>query len=349
MDENQLIREVNPNFEAFAELYRRNITRVYRYHMVHVGNTNAAEDLTSQTFLAALKEFPSFQKTDGFAVRILEIAVEKCLKDPRWSRREVHDDAVHYYQVSSLATDKSAMQRMELETVSRALKQIPSSRAEAIILYFFGDLTIPEISTVLKKGTDTIETLVPRGLEDLRASTTQSSGMETISSDYEDEAFRNKLSNLAAQILPDPHFESELEMALAADYQPKTKWTLPLQQLFTILGWVALIGATFFLLNWRDSANPPPTHQATARPSTQAMTQTTAGKITSTPVQPTDRPTATEIPLQDYTVQSGDTCTYIADKFGLTIDLLITINHLNSTCDIWADQKLKVPIMPVSG
>lgn len=348
MDEKQRIGAADSDFEAFAELYRRNITRVYRYHLIHVGNTDAAEDLTSQTFITALKEFPSFQKRENFTVRILEIAVEKCLKDPRWSRREFPDEAIHYYQVSSLATDKFAMQRMELEAVSRALKQIFSSQAEAITLHFFGDLSNSEISAVLKKSTDTIEALVPRGLEDLRAGTSRSASMETLSDHYEEEAFRNKLSSLAAQIMPDPHFESELEQVLATKYQPKTKWTLPLQQFFTIIGWVALIGATFFLLNWRDSANPPTTHQATARPPAQAVTKTTTGKVTSTPLHPTARPTATEIPLQDYTVQAGDTCTYIANKFGLTIDLLITINHLNNTCDIWADQKLKVPITPIS-
>ena len=88
MDQNQSIREPDPKFEAFAELYRSNVTRVYRYHMIHVGNADAAEDLTSQTFMAALKEFPSFRSKDFFTIRVFEIAVEKCLKDHRWSRRE---------------------------------------------------------------------------------------------------------------------------------------------------------------------------------------------------------------------------------------------------------------------
>jgi RNA polymerase sigma-70 factor, ECF subfamily len=348
MDETQLIRDADSNFEAFAELYRTNITRVYRYHMVHVGNANAAEDLTSQTFMAALKEFPSFRRRRPFAVRVLEIAVEKCLKDHRWSRRELPDDAVLYYQVSSLPTNKAAMQHMELESVSRALKQISSARAETIILYFFGDLTNSEISVVLKKSTDSIGAHVSRGLEDLRACTSLSSGMETITSDFEDEALINKLNNIAAQIRPDPFFESELEQNLAANHQPKTKWALPLQQFSTIIGWVALIGLTFFLLNWRVAPNTSTTHRATARPSTQDVKKTVAITITSTPHRPTASPTATDIPLQEYIVQAGDTCTYIANKFGVTIDLLITLNHLNNTCDIWADQKLKIPLMPIS-
>ncbi len=348
MDEKQLSRDANSNFQAFAELYRRNIAQVYRYHMVHVGNVNAAEDLTSQTFMAALKEFPSFRGRGSFAVRVFEIAIEKCLKDHRWSRRELSDDAVLYYQVPSLATDKAATRRLELESVSRTLKQISSARAEATMLYFFGGLTNSEISVVLKKSPDSIAAFISRGLEDLRASKSLSSGMETITSDFEDEALITKLSNIAAQIRPEPFFESELEQSLAANHQPKTRWTLPLQQFSTIIGWVTLIGLTFFLLNWRVAPNTSTTHRATARPSTQDVKEGVAITITSTAHRPTASPTATDIPLQEYTVQAGDTCTYIANKFGVTIDLLITLNRLNNACDIWADQKLKVPLTPIS-
>jgi len=298
--------------------------------------------------MTAFKEFPSFRSKDYFTERVFEIAVKKCRKDRRWSRLVLPDDAVLYYQVSSIPSDKAAMQHMELESLFRALKQIPSTRAEAIILYFFGGLTSSEISVVLKKSADIIVTLISRGLEDLRAYTSPSSGMETIISDFEDEIFINKLSNIAAQIRLDPLFESTLEQTLAANHQPKTKWTLPVQQVSTMIGWVALIGLTFFLLNWRVTPNTSTTHQAPSRLSTQEVKETAAIKITSTPHRPTASPTATDIPLQEYVVQAGDTCTYIANKFGVTIDRLITLNHLNDTCDIWADQKLMVPITPIS-
>jgi hypothetical protein len=237
------------------------------------------------------------------------------------------------------------MQRMEIESLSRAFKQISSARAEAIILYFLGDLTHAEISAVLNRSTDTIGGLISRGLDDLHTHAFLSLEME--SGDHGDETLLNKLSSVAAQTRPDPFFESELEQTLAANYQPKTKWNLPLQRFSTIIGWATLIGITFFLLNWRVASNPP-THQATARPSTQDARKTVVITITSTPHRPTASPTATDIPLREYIVQAGDTCTYIANKFGVTIDLLITLNHLNSTCDIWADQKLKIPITSIS-
>jgi len=348
MDEKQLIIDVDPTFEAFAELYRRYVMHVYRYHLVHVGNSNIAEDLTTQTFMAAMKEFPS---RGSFAVRVLEIAMEKCRKDQRWNRRELSNDndAVLYYQVSSLPGDRAAMQRMEIESISRALKQIPTAQAEAIILYFFCTLTESEISAVLKKNTSTIEALLSSGLKDLHACTSRWPGMKTITGDFEADALINKLNDIAAHIRPDPVFESELEQTLAVNHQPKIKWTVPFfQQLSTILGWAALLGLTFFLLNWRVVPDSSTTHPATARPPTQAVKKNGTITITSTPHRPTASPTVTNMPPQKYLVQAGDTCTYIANKFGVTIDRLITLNHLNSNCDIWADQTLMIPSVSIS-
>lgn len=60
-DETDLAKRAIHDIEAFTELYRRNLTRVYRYHIAHVGNQKDAEDLTSQTFIAALEGIRSFR------------------------------------------------------------------------------------------------------------------------------------------------------------------------------------------------------------------------------------------------------------------------------------------------
>ena len=348
MDEKQVIRAANVHFETFAELYRISLTRVYRYHMAHVADKNAAEELTTQTFMVALKELPAILQRGSFVVRIFEIAAEQCRKDQRASRREVHNDAALYYQVSGLPSDKAAMQRMELESTSRALKQISSVQAEAIMLYSFGELATAEIGHVLKKSAEAIETLILRGLEELHNRTALSLKEKTTISNFEAETLINQLSDLATRILPDSLFEDELAQTLTVNYQPKIKktLTLPLPQISSTLGWVVLTGLTFFLLYWRETPKASAKPQATARPSAQAVTKIVVTQIKSTPHRATAAPTSTNIPLQDYIVQAGDTCTFIAKKFNVTIDTLITINHLNSNCDIWADQKIKVPLTP---
>ena len=76
-DEVDLAHEARANAEAFGELYRRHVTRVYRYHMAHTGNVKDAEDLTSQTFMAALEGIRSFRGSGSFAAWLLGIAARK--------------------------------------------------------------------------------------------------------------------------------------------------------------------------------------------------------------------------------------------------------------------------------
>ena len=170
-DETDLARHALTDIDAFAELYHRHITRVYRYHVAHTGNVKDAEDLTSQTFMAALEGIRSFRGTGSFAAWIMGIASKKRLMFFRGSRPEVPLDAVLYYPSPDLPTDKAASRRLQLESVSRALRQISPDRSEAIILTFFGGLSNAEAGRVLDKSEAAVKMLVSRGLQDLRERT----------------------------------------------------------------------------------------------------------------------------------------------------------------------------------
>jgi RNA polymerase sigma-70 factor, ECF subfamily len=159
------------DIEAFAELYRRHLTRVYRYHVAHIGNAKDAEDLTSQTFVAALEGIRSFRGTGSFAAWILGIASRKRLMFYRGNKLEIPlDEAVHYPS-PGLPTDKAAAQRLQLESVSRALRQLSPDRAEALILIYFGGLSQAEAGRVLNKSEAAVKMLISRGLQDLRERT----------------------------------------------------------------------------------------------------------------------------------------------------------------------------------
>ena len=172
-DEILLARQAVSDANAFTELYQRNVTRVYRYHMAHTGNVKDAEDLTSQTFIAALESIRSFRGSGSFGAWILGIASKKRLMFFRrsGSRHEVPLDAALHYPSPGLPTDKAAAQRLQLESVSRALQQIPQDRAEAIILSYFGGLSNVEASYIMNKSEAAVKMLISRGLQDLRERT----------------------------------------------------------------------------------------------------------------------------------------------------------------------------------
>jgi len=173
LDDARLAEYARTDPQAFAELYRRHVRSIYRYHLAHTGNVKDAEDLTSQTFMAALEGIRSFRGTGSFAAWLFGIASKKRLMFFRssGSRPEVPLDAALQTPSPDPGTDKAAYHRLQLEAVSHALRQISTERAEALILTYFGGLSQAEAGRVLNKSEAAIKMLISRGLQDLRERT----------------------------------------------------------------------------------------------------------------------------------------------------------------------------------
>lgn len=167
----QLAQRSRFDSDAFAELYQRYVKRVYRYHMAHVGNIKDAEDLTSQTFIAALESIGSFRGTGSFTAWIFGIAANKKAMFFRSVKPQVELDEALHVSNPKLAADFAANQHTRLDSITRALKQISPDRANAITLIFFGGLSNTEASHVMRKSEASIKMLVSRGLQDLRERT----------------------------------------------------------------------------------------------------------------------------------------------------------------------------------
>ncbi len=175
MDDSQLASRARNDAEAFAELYRRHVTRVFRYHMVHTGNTSDAEDLTSQTFMAALESVRSYRGAGSFAAWIMGIATRKRALFFRSHRRaEVPLEAADEIADPALPIDHAAIRRIQVAEICRALRHLSPDRAEAIALHFFAGLDCSEAGRILRKSEAAVKMLISRGLHDLRTRTSLS-------------------------------------------------------------------------------------------------------------------------------------------------------------------------------
>jgi len=79
---------------------------------------------------------------------------------------------------------------------------------------------------------------------------------------------------------------------------------------------------------------------------TAVVTPTNTATVTPTPTEtstPTLIPTETPLPPIDYKVRSGDTCGGIAVFFGVSVQSIVVLNNLPSSCIISQDQVLKIP------
>ncbi len=171
LDDARLAKHARTDPQAFAELYRRHVRSIYRYHLAHTGDSKDAEDLTSQTFMAALEGIRSFRGTAPYITWLIGIASRKRALFFRGKKPVVSLEAALHLPTPGLPTDKAAARRIQIEQLVGALRTISQDRAEAIILCFFSELSTAEAALVLGKSEASIRMLLSRGLHDLRTRT----------------------------------------------------------------------------------------------------------------------------------------------------------------------------------
>lgn len=163
-EEENLIQRAVKDPQAFDDLYRRYVRRVYAYHLVRTGSREEAEDLTSLTFLSALESLPGYRHQGSFPVWLFSIARRK-LADHYRRQIPLHLDLVDGYDAG---LEESVDHRLRLQQVSVALQSIDADRVEALSLRIFAQMDTAEISRLLSRSEGAVRNLVYRALQDLR-------------------------------------------------------------------------------------------------------------------------------------------------------------------------------------
>jgi len=168
-EERLLVEAAQRDPARFAELYERNFERVYAFIARRVGDRDATEDLTSDTFHKALANLRRFEwRGVPFAAWLLRIAANAIAdRGQRAGRELVVDDP------PELGAEASAL--VDLEEVEhrarlfRLVEQLPEDQKSVIAMRFAEEKSIREIAEALGRTEGAVKQLQFRGLQSLRA------------------------------------------------------------------------------------------------------------------------------------------------------------------------------------
>lgn len=150
-----------PPFSAVLDEHR---AVVWRYLVASVGPTDAA-DCFQETFLAALRAYPSLR--DGSDVRgwLLTVAHSKVVDAWRATqRRAVPVDAVPERPAAAPASAPAEGD----DELWAAVKRLPPKQRAAVVSRFVGDLAYAEVAIVVGCSEDAARQNVSSGLRALR-------------------------------------------------------------------------------------------------------------------------------------------------------------------------------------
>ena len=128
------------------------------------------------------------------------------------------------------------------------------------------------------------------------------------------------------------------ESGMQASRMPEV--TLSLPAALGALAVILLIGASGVYFGLRAGIGGQLSEPTVVVTPSETVTITPTATETSIP---TAIPTETPLPPVDYTVRTGDTCGGIAVAFGVSVQSIVILNNLPSTCIISVNQVLKIP------
>ena len=155
---------------AFGLLYERYVDLVYRYIYVRVGSSHLAEDLTSETFIRALRRIDSFswQGKDiaAWFVTIARNLITDNAKSARFRMEVTTADMIDAdRRVDGPETEVLAQLRDT--RVFEAIRTLKPEQAECLVLRFMQGLSLAETALVIGKSEGAVKQLQLRAVRAL--------------------------------------------------------------------------------------------------------------------------------------------------------------------------------------
>ena len=169
--EEKLIKSaVKGDSSAFGQLYDHYQPMIYRFVAIKVSRREEAEDITHQVFMSAWQSVKSYElRGHPFSSWLYRIARNQVVDFYRSKREEFPIDAVDpEYFVAPTSAEFAIPQKLEMESVRRAMKQMKADYEDVIILRFIEDLSLKETARVLGKTEGAVKLLQHRAMNELK-------------------------------------------------------------------------------------------------------------------------------------------------------------------------------------
>ncbi|MGG0657248.1 sigma-70 family RNA polymerase sigma factor [Rummeliibacillus pycnus] len=141
-----------------------------RLAYIYVKDREIAEDLVQEAFINYYLHIDEFKGKSSLKTYLYRITVNKCHDYlNNWKYKKIYfTNLFSKFLVSTKTPEAEILINEQLTVLNTAIQKLPQKYKEIIVLYYFTELSIPEISEVLQCPTNTIKTRLARGRKKIR-------------------------------------------------------------------------------------------------------------------------------------------------------------------------------------
>ena len=180
-EEKKLVRQAQEAPDAFARLYDQYYRQIFGYVLRRSANIEAAQDITSETFLKALGKLWQFRwrnvSFSSWLYRIATNEVNQYFRKAEYKKsvslEELQEQGFellspHDPESELIEAQEKLKRHQDFLEIQEKIIQLPARYQEVIALRFFEKKQIKEIAEILGKREGTIKSLLHRAVEKLR-------------------------------------------------------------------------------------------------------------------------------------------------------------------------------------
>ncbi len=171
-DTGDLVRSAKHDLTQFAALYDRHVQSIYRYIYSRVGSQAQAEDITSQTFLAAMEALSSYREQGHFRAWLFTIARRKIADHYRQRKPESSLDG-REVQANTSDPLQKVIRKEAFAELHAMIGELTEFECELIRLRYVAELPFAEIGRLVGKSEGAAKKALYRLLDRLQTEGTE--------------------------------------------------------------------------------------------------------------------------------------------------------------------------------
>ena len=165
MEYNNLVkRAINGDVEAFELLIKQESDKLYKIAFLHVRNKEDALDVIQESVYKAFISIEKLKNPDFFSTWLVKILIRTAYRvlEQRKVLAFIDDDSI------TDLLDKEVPEYEQQVDLSYAVSKLKNNYQTVIILFYYNDLSIRDISKTLEKPEGTIKTYLRRARIELK-------------------------------------------------------------------------------------------------------------------------------------------------------------------------------------